>query len=82
MRLNPVTPARQYFKEALRPAKRKPGRLPTTGITTIIQKDLSRRDIYINLRGINAIKEESRCAMTVRDGKQDAACGEPARRHH
>ena len=41
MRLNPETPARQYFKEALRPVKRKPGRPPMTWITTI-QQDLSK----------------------------------------
>ena len=59
IRLNPETPARQYFKEALRPAKRKPGRPPTTWITTI-QKDPTERGIYVNLRG--TIKElESMC---------------------
>ena len=48
MRLNPETPARQYFKEALRPVKRKPGRPPMTRITTI-QQDLSKRDIVTQL---------------------------------
>ena len=48
-RLNPETPARQSFKEALRPAERKPDRPPTTWIPTI-QQDLTKR-------GINAIKE-------------------------
>ena len=37
MRLNPETPARQSFKEALRPVKRKLGRPPMTWITTIQQ---------------------------------------------
>ena len=61
MRLNPETSARQSVKEALSPAKRNPGRPPTTWITTI-QKDLTKRGIYINLRGINVIKElESMC---------------------
>ena len=61
MRFNQEKPARQSFKEALRPAKRKPGRPPTTWITTI-QKDPTERGIYINLRGINAIKVlESMC---------------------
>ena len=42
-------------------AKGKPGRPPTTWITTI-QKDPTERGIYINLCGINAIKElESMC---------------------
>ena len=58
MRLNPETPARQSFKEALRPVKRKPDRPPMTWITTI-QQDLSKRDIHINLRDISAI--ESMC---------------------
>ena len=56
MRLNPDTPARQSFKEALRPVKRKPGRPPMTWITTI-QQDLSKRDIHINLRDISAIEK-------------------------
>ena len=61
MRLNPETPARQCFKEALRPVKRKPGRPPMTWITTI-QQDLSKRDIHINLRDISAIEKlESMC---------------------
>ena len=61
MRLNPKTPAGQYFKEALRPVKRKPGRPPMTWITTI-QQDLSKRDIHINLRDIIAIEKlESMC---------------------
>ena len=61
MRLNPETPARQSFKEALRPVKRKPGRHPMTWITTI-QQDLSKRDIHINLRDISAIEKlESMC---------------------
>ena len=61
MRLNPETPARQSFKEALRPVKRKPGRPPMTWITTI-QQDLSKRDIHINLRDISAIEKlESMC---------------------
>ena len=59
--LNPETPARQSFKEALRPVKRKPGRPPMTWITTI-QQDLSKRDIHINLRNISAIEKlESMC---------------------
>ena len=61
MRLNPETPARQSFKEALRPVKRKPGRPLMTWITTI-QQDLSKRDIHINLRDISAIEKlESMC---------------------
>ena len=61
MRLNPETPARQYFKEALRPMKRKPGRPPMTWMTTI-QQDISKRDIHINLRDISAIEKlESMC---------------------
>ena len=52
---NPA-PARQSLKEALRPAKRKHGRPRTTRITTI-QKDLTKIGIYINLRGMNAIKD-------------------------
>ena len=55
IRLNPETPARQSFIEALRPEKRKPGRPPTTWITTT-QTDLTERGIYINMRVINAIK--------------------------
>ena len=67
MRLNSETPARQYFKEALRPVKRKHGRPPMTWITTI-QQDLSKRDIHINLRDISAIENlesmcQARCSM-------------------
>ena len=61
MRLNPDTPARQSFKVALRPVKRKPGRPPMTRITTI-QQDLFKRDIHIHLRDISAIEKlESMC---------------------
>ena len=62
IRLNPETPARQSFKEALRPVKRKPGRPRMTWITTI-QQDLSKRDVHINLRDISAMLEklESMC---------------------
>ena len=61
MRLNPETPARQSFKEALRPVKRKPGRPPITWITTI-QQYLSKRDIHTNLLYISAIEKlESMC---------------------
>ena len=61
MRLNPETPASQSFKEALRPVKRKPDRLPMTWITTS-QQDPSKRDIHITLRGISAIEKlESMC---------------------
>ena len=76
IRLNPETPARQSFKEALRPVKRKPGRPPMTWITTI-QQDLTNRDIHINLRDISAIEKlESMCDDRW-DGKQDAVCGNP-----
>ena len=51
MRLNPETPARQYFKEALRPVKRKPDRPPMTWITHF-QQYLSNIDIHINLHDI------------------------------
>ena len=75
-RLNPETPARQSFKEALRPVKRKPGRPPMTWITTI-QQDLSKRDIHINLRDISAIEKLESMCHDRGDGKQDAGCGEP-----
>ena len=65
MRLNTETPVRQAFKEALRPAKRKRGRPPTTCISTI-QQDLTKRGIYTNLHGINAIEElKSMCQDCV-----------------
>ena len=61
MRMNPETSTRQSFKEALRPAKAKPGRPPTTWIS-VIQQDLTKICMHINLRGINAIEEpESMC---------------------
>ena len=56
MRLNPETPARQSFKEALRPVKRKPGIPPMTWISTI-QQDLTKIGIYIILRDVSAIEE-------------------------
>ena len=66
MPLNPETPARQSFKEALRPVNRKPGRPPTTWISTI-QQYLTERDVYMNIRDIRPLKNSSRCAMIAWD---------------
>ena len=54
IRLDPDTPARTALKEALTPAPRKRGRPPATWIKTI-QSDLTKRNIDINLSGVNAI---------------------------
>ena len=82
MPLNPEMPARQSFKEALRPVKRKHGRPPMTWITTI-QQDLSNRDIHINLRDISAIEKlESMCHDRMTWKARCSICGNPTRRHH
>ena len=59
MRLEPETPARIAFTEALKPSLRKRGRPPTTWIK-VIQNDLKNNNIQINLsqkHGIEALEE-------------------------